>query len=175
MNLHLGCGDKILPDYVNCDLYPCSDEVVRCDIKKLPFDDDSVDVIYACHVLEHIFRREVSVTLKEWNRVLKKGGKLYVAVPDFESVVKHYNKYSNIDEIQGLLNGGQTYDGNEHYVSFDFNYMKRALMESGFDNIQKYDWKETEYADFDDFSKAYLPHMDFEKGRLMMLNIRCEK
>jgi len=43
---------------------------VQCDVRKLPFDDDSVDAAMAIHVLEHIQRWEARDTLVEWRRVL---------------------------------------------------------------------------------------------------------
>ncbi len=176
MKLHLGCGGKILDGFVNCDLYHDDDRVVKTDIRRLSFaDDGTVDLIYACHVLEHVKRYDVVPTLKEWSRVLKEGGVLYVAVPDFEAVVGHYNANHDLKTIQGLLNGGQTYEGNEHYVSFDFSYLSECLRESGFSSCERYDWRETEFSGFDDFSKAYLPHMDFENGTLMSLNVKAVK
>jgi len=172
--LHLGCGDKILEGFVNYDLYnPIAD--IKCDIRNIPFDDQSVDLIYACHVLEHIKRYEVVETITEWFRVLKPSGKLYIAVPDFEAVVEHYMENKDIKQVQGLLNGGQTYKGNEHYVSFDFEYMRNLLLDAGFDSVERYDWRESEFSYFDDFSKAYLPHMDIENGRLMSLNVLAIK
>ncbi|MBK8285344.1 MAG: methyltransferase domain-containing protein [Ahniella sp.] len=47
------------------------------------FSDESFDLIYASHVLEHFdWRHELPPVLKEWRRVLKPGGELHVSVPD---------------------------------------------------------------------------------------------
>ena len=48
-------------------------------------------------------------------------------------------------------------------------------MEVGFKNVERYDWRETEHAEFDDHSQAYLPHMDKENGTLISLNVECTK
>ena len=53
--------------------------------------------------------------------------------------------------------------------------LRTLLCEAGFKRIRRYDWRETEFADIDDFSKAYWPHLDFEKGLLMSLNVECTK
>jgi hypothetical protein len=45
----------------------------------------------------------------------------------------------------------------------------------GAKNTRKYDWRKTEHAAIDDFSQCYYPHMDKENGRLMSLNVECEK
>ena len=39
--------------------------------------------------------------------------------------------------------------------------------------VKKYNWKNTEHAQFDDHSQAYLPDMDKENGTLISLNIEC--
>ena len=37
--------------------------------------------------------------------------------------------------------------------------------------VRRYDWRETEHANVDDFSQAYIPHMDKERGVLISLNV----
>lgn len=94
IKLHLGCGKRYLPGYIHIDLadYPHID--YKHDIKTLPmFEDCSVDLIYASHVIEYFDRIEVITVLKEWYRVLKEGGILRIAVPDFEALVQVYMVY----------------------------------------------------------------------------------
>ena len=52
--------------------------------------------------------------------------------------------------------------------------MEKLLKACGFDNIEKYDTHDF-LGDNDDYSKSYLPHMDFKEGELMSLNICCKK
>ncbi len=80
IKLNLGCGDKILDDYVNVDI--ASERAgkkpdVISDIRKLDnFPDNYADEIMAIHVVEHFWRWEVVNVLTEWVRVLKPGGKM---------------------------------------------------------------------------------------------------
>ena len=74
----------------------------------------------------------------------------------------------------GLLYGGQDYDENYHFVTFDMNSMIDDLSSIGFRTIVEYDHKTTEHASVDDFSQAYLPHLD-PNGKLMSLNIQAVK
>ena len=62
-----------------------------------------------------------------------------------------------------------------HKTTYDFNSLKQLLEKAGMRNIQRYDWKDTEHAQFDDHSQAYLPHMDKKKGTLISLNVECIK
>lgn len=71
----------------------------------------------------------------------------------------------------GLLYGGQNYEFNFHYQVFDFLLLKNLLEKNGFRDVERYDWRDFLPDNFDDFSRAYLPHMDFEHGRLMSLNV----
>ena len=176
MKLHLGCGKRYIPGYVHIDAidYPHVDHVAAID--HLSFiQDDSVDVIYNCHVLEHFKRRDVSRVLLEWRRVLKPGGTLRTAVPDFEAVCDIYKNCGNIETIIGLLFGRQDYLYNIHYNVFDFLSLKGQLESAGFVSIHKYDWMSVEHAAVDDYSQAYIPHMDKKSGVLVSLNVECEK
>jgi hypothetical protein len=81
-----------------------------------------------------------------------------------------------MEELIGLLYGGQDYKENEHHYCWNFESLKKDLEEVGFRNISRYDWKEhVVFKSFDDYSKCYLPHKDFENGRLMSLNVCCVK
>jgi SAM-dependent methyltransferase len=97
VRLNLGCGDKILPGYVNIDLV---DERaghkpdIICDVRKLtPLPDEYADEAMAIHVVEHFWRWEVVDILKEWQRVLKPGGKIILECPNLlsacEAVLKN--------------------------------------------------------------------------------------
>ena len=172
MKLHIGCGKKHLPGYKHVDVIPYDHVDIVCDARNLSMvKDNCVSEIYACHVLEHFKREETRIVLQEWARVLRNGGLLRLSVPDFEAIVHEYLAVNNLDQCQGLLYGGQTYDYNFHHVAFDYPHLKGALEISGFSGIERYDWYDFLPDGYDDYSRAYLPHMDFDNGRLMSLNI----
>lgn len=50
--------------------------------KRMAFDNDTFDIVYASHVLEHIPWYQVKSVVCEWVRILKPQGKLEVWVPD---------------------------------------------------------------------------------------------
>ena len=98
MKLNVGCGDIILPDYINVDLYnPLAD--VKGDASKLEFDDGVADEIYASHLIEHFDFREGFKVLEEWKRVLKVGGKLVLETPDFLESCRLFPTLSEEDKI----------------------------------------------------------------------------
>lgn len=176
MKLHIGCGKKYLPGYRHLDVIDYDHVDYVCDARKLKMiESGSVSEIYACHILEHVERSEVLDVLMEWHRVLRRGGLLRLAVPDFEAVVQEYVENKDLQRFQGLLYGGQTYDYNFHHVAFDFQSLKGVLEQAGFGEVERYDWREFLPEGYDDYSRAYIPHMDFENGRLMSLNVVARK
>lgn len=176
MKLHLGCGEKYIKGFINVDIRNLATVDVIDDITKLnKFEKESVELIYASHVLEHIGRRQYMDVLKRWYDVLKPNGILRIAVPDFEKIVEHYNENKDLLILRGLLYGGQTYPQNYHYCIWDFKTLSNDLKTIGFKDVYRYDWRKTEHAEIDDYSQSYLPHMDKENGRLMSLNIEAIK
>ena len=86
--LHLGCGGRILEGFINIDKYYEDPNVINFDIFQLPYDPQSVDIIFCSHVLEHLPIRHAKLAIQEWSRVLKpKDGKLYLAIPDLELIL----------------------------------------------------------------------------------------
>ena len=175
--LHLGSGDKILPGFLNVDMRDVPGvDISGFDVADLSrFESNSFELIYACHVLEHLPRPKTFPTLLEWNRVLKKGGILRVAVPDWDATVEIYRRTSDYENLLNWIYGGRDYEGNEHHRQFTFTGLKTMLIEAGFKRVIRYDWRKTEHADVDEFSKAYMPHLDYDNGVLMSLNVECIK
>ncbi|MBM4370251.1 MAG: methyltransferase domain-containing protein [Deltaproteobacteria bacterium] len=176
MKLHLGCGTKYIPGYDHIDVLDLPHIQIRHSIDSLPMiQDESVEVIYACHVLEHFLRQEVPRVLQEWHRILRTGGILRLAVPDFAAICRWYVQGGSLKDVMGLLFGGQTYLYNFHHIVFDHVSLQELLLQAGFSRVHGYDWRTTEHADLDDYSQAYLPYMDKEHGLLMSLNVEAVK
>ena len=178
MKLHIGCGFRNLPGYKHFDIRKLDEHIDYVgsaqDLSQFP--DGSIEEIYACHLLEHFGRNQVNEVLKEWYRVIcPGGGQIRIAVPDFGAVVEEYRNTHDLFPLSGLLYGGQEYGFHFHYVTFDFDSLRKRLEDVGFVDVRRYDWKEFLPKEYDDCSRAYLPHMDFENGRLMSLNVVARK
>lgn len=75
----------------------------------------------------------------------------------------------------GLVSGGQRNEYDFHKMVFDEKLLRERLMQVGFISVKRYDWRQTEHSWLDDYSQAYLPHLDKEKGQLMSLNLEAMK
>ena len=179
LKIHLGCGKRQIPGFVHCDrvAFPHVDHVI--DIRNLEiFGDDSAELIYACQVLEYFDREEVGIVLAEWRRVLRPGGTLRLSVPNFAFIARMYAAGLKLDWFLGTLYG-KIDDGSNGYVyhktTYDEESLRRVLTLAGFDNPRLWRWQDVEHSNVDDFSQAYFPHMEKERGILVNLNMEANK
>ena len=176
MKLHLGCGNKHIDGYINIDIryIPGVDEVNNV-ARLRNYKNSSISTIYASHVLEHFGRWEYKDVLKRWFELLEPNGILRIGVPDFEEIAKYYLKTKDLRIVSGMLYGGQDYDENYHYWIYDFNTLQSELIQIGFKEVKRYDWRTTEHSYIDDYTQSYLPHLDKDNGTLLSLNIEAIK
>ncbi len=87
--LNLGCGKDIKKGYVNLDYIKLPGIDVVHDIEKFPwpFKDNTFDVVYTSHVLEHV--SDLNKTLKEIHRISKNNAEFIIRVPHFSSGVTY--------------------------------------------------------------------------------------
>ncbi len=86
LRIHLGSGIYHWPSYINWDAYGSPD--MLGDLKKLSYEDESVDEIHAIHLFEHLPRIEIGTFLAEWKRVLKPDGVLVLEMPSLDKIAK---------------------------------------------------------------------------------------
>jgi predicted SAM-dependent methyltransferase len=181
MKLHLGCGKRYLSGYFHVDIEPYDHVDLVSSIKDLSkIDSNSVSQIYSSHAFEYFSRHEAPDVLREWYRVLKKGGELRLSVPSFESLTKVYLQYGDLSQILGPLFGewNNTSTGVLfHKMVWDFKLLSRYLIDAGYSQIEEFNpiaFLGGIDPDYDDFSLAYVPHFD-RSGQQISLCIKAEK
>src|SRR5687768_2073927 len=89
--INVGCGEQIHPEWTNLDLVSHDKRVRAIDVRRgLPFPDQSCDVAYSSHMLEHLSPQEASRFLRECFRILKPGGIIRIVVPNLEAICRAY-------------------------------------------------------------------------------------
>lgn len=177
IRLHLGCGPRHIPGFFHLDAQPYPHVDLITDVANLEaIPNETADLIYASHVLEHFGRWEFREVLAEWRRVLKPGGLLRLAVPNFAACAKLYYEQGLADGLNGLMGlicGGQRDPYDFHKMIFDEPFLTHELLGIGFRQVRRWDWRTTDHTTVDDYSQAYLPHMDKEYGTLTSLNLEA--
>jgi predicted SAM-dependent methyltransferase len=140
--IHFGCGEIADRRFINVDarIFPHVDYVTSSPLMPA-VKVQSADLIYACHVFEHIsYFDGQKQTLARWYEILKPGGRLMLSVPDFDKVVGLYNRGErNFEWMQAVLMGGQDYPGNFHFALFTRERLCKLLTEAGF--VDVHDWR----------------------------------
>ena len=172
LKLHIG-GTVPHPDWKILDIEQRPEVDFVTDAKDLSmFADNSVDIIYASHVLEHFYYnidQELVYTLKEWRRVLKIGGQLLISVPNLQVLCWLY-LHPNLHPLERhhlmrIIFGGQTNEYDVHKVGFDEEILGLYLEEAGFEKYETV----TEFELFEDCSRLRI------LDTLISLNIIVEK
>lgn len=178
IKVHMGCGPRDFGDgWYNVDAHP-HPHVDSSEIGLLTFEENEIDLIYASHFLEYLEPKKAEYLLCRWLHVLKPGGTIRLAVPDFEIMMRLYacGDY-RLSYFLGPIYGEMESDGQTifHKTGYDFPSLKYILEDVGFVDVRRYNWQETEHSNFDDHSQAYLPHMNKDSGVLISLNVEATK
>ena len=123
------------------------------DAAKTKFNNDEFDVIITSDILEHI--KNDNSALKEWNRILKHGGKLIIFVPAFDLL------WSKHDEI------------NHHYRRYSKSELMCCLKKSNFKMIRCSYWNFSLFFPmiiFKYFRYIFLRNENQKSGNLYELN-----
>ena len=128
MRLNLGCGPNTPSGWINVDYFigarliknrflrwvfrrtgivklDWSPEIYIHDLRRpLPWNSNSVDVVYSSHTLEHLSKDDGEHLLAECYRTLKPGGIIRIVVPDLKRFVEQYlgGEFSSRDFIDSL-------------------------------------------------------------------------
>ena len=144
--LNIGCGCKTFKNAINLDHVHevgIVDSDIIADGIVLPFKDESFKCVYSSHSFEHLSRKQHSVAIKEWRRVLIDGGKLMIAVPNFELCLKNFlENYHGMKEYWYMtIFGADRYEGDQHLSGVTELYLSDLLFSFGFVSLE---WKRTD-------------------------------
>jgi len=124
---------------INVDIKAIPGVDVVTDITRgLPFRSESVDEIASCGTLEHFSRSELETILREFFRVIKKGGLLKIGVPDLQRIINAYALGTIEHEVVNQYLYGRGKDAYDlHRMAFDFEGLFGLLKDTGFSRIRK--------------------------------------
>lgn len=137
IKLNLGAGDLPLPEYINIDRKTGGEAFPLSEDGLCPRKSESAEEVRASHVLEHFPAAQAIDVLKEWVRVLRPGGVLKVAVPNFDKIIGAVNAGNpNAWPIQGYIYGGQTDENDYHKSGYNEEWLRHLLALAGLVDIR---------------------------------------
>jgi predicted SAM-dependent methyltransferase len=160
LKLHLGCGSRLLPGWLNIDIQKRADgvAVLRMPVGLRRFTDCSISYVYCSHMIEHIgYPGEVQTLAREIHRILIPGGVLRFVVPGIERIIRAYvaddkeffaqqEKFHPswcTTKMEHLMYALQQ-DG-EHKYGYDFETAHKFLADAGFSRICHSQHNQSEY------------------------------
>ena len=92
-SLHLGCSANIHKGWLNTDLRVLGRRAIFLDATRpFPLPDDSIDYVFSEHMIEHVSYLQGLFMLRECYRVLKPGGRIRIATPNLEFLLKLHSR-----------------------------------------------------------------------------------
>ena len=141
--LHLACGKRPFPTWINLDVVPSSPGPdVLLDLRKpLPLPDGSIDLIYSEDFIEHLELAQGRQMLGECYRVLRRGGTMRILTPNLRilatryverspELLEWYNRHYGTTSFAEILNHGMRSWG--HRFIYDDEMLARELQAAGF-------------------------------------------
>lgn len=148
--LELGSGKRTgMEDWIASDIGGGGD--IQLDFTQpIPFPDNSLDIIYSSHVLEHFsYPHPMRDLLEECRRILKPGGAFSIAVPNARIFLDAYSNPSAFKPDQyctydvGLTYRTRidyvnfiAYMGGDHKHMFDEEGLLAVLTDGGFKEVR---------------------------------------
>jgi SAM-dependent methyltransferase len=120
---------------------------------KLPYESNSLDAVIACEIIEHLNFNPLPV-LKEINRVLKKGGYLYIGMPNQARIQNRIklllgkSVHNSIDDFLRQLNKDANMLVGLHWREYTLAETVQLLERMGFEITRKYYFVEKEYSNY---------------------------
>lgn len=192
IKLNLGCGSVRPSGWINTDSslnanlqrIPVLKNLVTSYFKTVKYNSsnfvymnlntrwkyaaDSVDVVYASHLFEHLTIRSADLMLKESYRALKPGGIIRIVVPDLYKICKHYvtelekgntkaseyamwainmhreGQYKNLNFFKKLFFEWQGYP-HQHKFMYDEFSLRDKISRAGFVDILSQEYGKSHY------------------------------
>jgi len=149
--LHLGCGSRRVPGWLNVDIQR-SDYDVDLAGGYLPWKSGVFDLVVSQHFVEHLeLQAQLLPLFEELRRVLRQGGEIWLSCPDIEKICRSYLDHGMLDLLEDRRSRFPSYSlediptchlindlfhqGGEHKNLFDFELLEWALNKTGFSEV----------------------------------------
>lgn len=178
MNLNLGSGPRNVEGYLCIDKSPrlllskiplsnffmsifgkkyefnWDREIKYKDVRRLKFAENSISFIYSSHLLEHLYLYEAKKLLENSFRILKPGGVLRLALPDYHDFISQYILNSSIDPVGAYF----TFESSLLSWPLERQKFSEKLISNFFGKLHVHKWHPTSFV-----VTSFLHEIGFEK------------
>ena len=144
--VHLGPGqNNYITGWINVDANLFTAKIdVWADLRhQLPFKDNSVDLFYSHHVIEHL--PDLPFHFRDMMRCLKPGGKIRIGGPNGDSAIKKFVEndsswFGDFPDSRRSIGGrfeNLIFCRQEHLTILTFSFLEELLTNTGFLRITK--------------------------------------
>jgi predicted SAM-dependent methyltransferase len=150
--LHWGCGDNVVPGWINADRRERPGVAISGDIRDgLPLESGSIDYIVSIHALQDLPYFDVVPALEELRRVLVPGGVLRLGLPDMDRAIAAYLRndadYFYVPDSDSATTAGKmiiqlTWYGDSR-IMFTYDFAREVLTKAGFRAVTRCAYRET--------------------------------
>jgi predicted SAM-dependent methyltransferase len=158
MSVYLGAGSDRISGFIHLDnnvskqfkkgIKLTRPEIISDLRDPLPFLDNSVDLIYTIHTMEHLAFPDLLNCLSECNRVLKQEGIIRIVVPCFDCMISDYLSNKSVDGRPWEIDSNLPLDDHidffiarvmyhDHKYLHNFETLSKVLSKTGFSSISK--------------------------------------
>ncbi|MEW5821453.1 MAG: methyltransferase domain-containing protein, partial [Cyanobacteriota bacterium] len=147
VKLNIGCNKVYKAGYINIDE---TNDAIADRVSTpydLPFEDNSVDLIESYNLIEQLTFEKALMSIEEWYRVLKNGGRLVIETLHLDNIVEEYLKTDEHEyKDEYLKKVFKTNDeNNQVYSAYNIVKLTHILLSSGFENVEELTPKVTNY------------------------------
>jgi predicted SAM-dependent methyltransferase len=114
-----------------------NDRFIQHDVRiGVPFGDDSVDFLFASHILDMLTLSDGARLIEEAHRVLKPGGLIRLSVSDFDRNIELYRSGGKQEALVRLF-GTSRSPRDRRYCMYDYETLASVLSAAGFVEIRR--------------------------------------
>ena len=119
---------------------------------KIPLTDNSIDIVFSSHFLEHLTKTKGEQFLNDIYRIMKPGGLVRILVPDLDLAIQKFNQGKINETLDLFFYTSEEADFSAHKYNYTFGSLKTKLEDIGFKNVvrqshQKGECPDIEYLD----------------------------
>jgi len=133
IRIELGSGGSPSPNFIHCDIDRKNPDLeILLDARLLPFQPESIDMIFASHLIEHLTFKEARDFLTQSFTALRHSAKIVLYAPNLEWAIQHWQNLSIAPNPLDVFYGSQTDSFQIHKSGYSPKTLAGILESIGF-------------------------------------------